>query len=466
MLSSEDIEHYARDGYLLLRGQIDEASLRRFERGLAPNMPLDGKAGNVIWLRPDWYILATNRFADRDLGFMAEHERIVPVVAALLEDDPVLLSFQVYGRTSGGRGLHAHHDYKRWRPIGSSLRWCFAIVPLTDFDDVTGPLYIAPGSHRYPVRVSIATTSERVRPNSSVGAGNGENFEVMSEIDSSFCHGASADFLPQELDRVYANHEQPLQIRAVVRPAKEDFIDPELRRGDLLIMDMHLWHSAAAPNRSDKTRMGIFNKYCGRHFPPATGYYVFNDGVHDALSPSGRRLIAVHSNKPIGTTRVLLERRTGGERQFLFLPGGSAAFRLARRAARRVRITLDHAWSLPGGVATQEQSMPEWDIGNYIASAQAHLREHVRIEAPWLTYVGDYDEGNHLCRVYAYPLNDNGYPFPYASVEWITQSRLESGDVRSAHDYLLRAIADWLDPSMVRGKGLSQAACRIDQFAY
>jgi ectoine hydroxylase-related dioxygenase (phytanoyl-CoA dioxygenase family) len=396
---------------------------------------------------------------------MAEHERIVPVAAGLLEDDPVLLSFQVYGRTPGGRGLHAHHDYKRWRPIGSSLKWCFAIVPLTDFDDVTGPLYIAPGSHRCPVRVSIVTTSERIRPNSSVLAGNAKNFEVMSEIESSLCLGAAADFLPQELDRVYVDYEGPLQIRAAVRPADKDFIDPELRRGDLLIMNMHLWHSAA-PNRSDKTRIGIFNKYCGRHFPPATGYYVFNDGVYDALSPRGRRLIAVHSNKPIGTTRVLLERRSGGEREFLFLPGGSAAFRLARRAARRVGITLDHAWSLPGGVATQEQSMPEWDIGNYIASAQAHLREQVRIETPWMTYVGDYDEGDHLCRVYAYPLKDSGYPHSFAPAEWMPQSRLESGDVRLAHDYLLSAIADWLDSSMVRGKGLSQAACRTDQFAY
>src|SRR6516225_10065564 len=111
MLSSEDIEHYAHDGYLLLRGQVDEASLRRFERGLAHNLPLGSNTGDVVWLRSDWYVLPTSCFADRDLGFMAEHERIVPVAAGLLEDDPVLLSFQVYGRTPGGRGLHAHHDY-------------------------------------------------------------------------------------------------------------------------------------------------------------------------------------------------------------------------------------------------------------------------------------------------------------------------------------------------------------------
>ena len=255
--------------------------------------------------------------------------------------------------------------------------------------------------------------------------------------------------------------------RSVLRsgPPTRDFIDPGLRRGDLLMMNMHLWHRAA-PNRSDKSRIGIFTKYCGRHFPPATGYYLFSDGVRDALSTGGHRLIAVHSDKPIGTTRVLLERTRGGEREFLFLPAAPALLLRARQVARRLGITLDDAWVLPGGVAAPERAMPEWDIGNYIASAQAHLRERVRIEMPWMTYVGDYDEGDHLCRVYAYPLNDNGYPASYAPAEWIPQSRLESGDVRFAHDYALRAIADWLDPSMVRGKGLSQAASRIDQFAY
>ena len=47
------------------------------------------------------YTLARSCLADPDLGFMAEDERIVPVAAALLEDDPVLLSFVVYDRTPG-----------------------------------------------------------------------------------------------------------------------------------------------------------------------------------------------------------------------------------------------------------------------------------------------------------------------------------------------------------------------------
>ena len=177
MLTSEQIERYERDGYLLLRGQIDEASLQRFERGLEHNPPLDGSTGNVVWPAPGRYTLAKSSLADPDLGFMVEHERIVPIAAALLEDDPVLTAFMVYDRTPGGGGLGAHHDYKRWRPVGSSLKWCFAIVPVTDFDELAGPLYIAPGSHRRSMRVSMVTTSERASPSPSVCVRNTDTSE-------------------------------------------------------------------------------------------------------------------------------------------------------------------------------------------------------------------------------------------------------------------------------------------------
>ena len=52
---------------------------------------------------------------------------------------------------------------------------------------------------------------------------------------------------------------------------------------------------------------------------------------------------------------------------FLFLPAAPALLLRARQVARRLGITLDDAWVLPGGVAAPERAMPEWDIGNYIA---------------------------------------------------------------------------------------------------
>ena len=52
----------------------------------------------------------------------------------------------------------------------------------------------------------------------------------------------------------------PLEVDAAIRPADDDFVDPELRRGDLLLMNMHLWHRAEA-NGSKVHRVGVFNKY-------------------------------------------------------------------------------------------------------------------------------------------------------------------------------------------------------------
>ncbi|MEM7001568.1 MAG: hypothetical protein AAF529_12345, partial [Pseudomonadota bacterium] len=104
------------------------------------------------------------------------------------------------------------------------------------------------------------------------------------------------------------------------------------------------------------------------------------------------------------------------------------------------------------------------DEGNFIASAQQHLREQLLIEAPWLSYVGDYAEhSDGLCRLYAYTLNNNGFPVPYEGV-WVDTDTLTSAAL--THDWLAAAVATWQDQHIVRGKGLSQAQCRLDQFAY
>lgn len=398
MLSAEQIAQYARDGFLKLPGFVAEADLARFDRGLQRHRFDDAPTPGKVWPEPGArYTLAKSCMADPDLAFIAEHPGTVAVVAELLADDPVLTTFVVYDRTTGGAGLPVHHDYKRWRPVGSSMNWCFAIIPLNDFNDENGPLFVAPGSHR--------------------------------------------------LERVRENGQRALHVAPAIRPRDEDFIDPGLVRGDLLIMNMHTWHRASG-NRSPRSRVGIFNKYAGRRAPPATGYYLFNDGAHQALSASGRRLLAVHSDKPLTHTRALLERRRNGNREFLFVRDGE-------------RLVL------PGGGTWQEAAIPDWDAGNMIAPLQGHLREQLRIEVPWLTYVGDYAEGAGLCRVYAYELNDNGFPVPYEPTgAWLTQEAIESGSAPLAADWVRTAVATWLDPTIVRGKGLSQAQSRIDQFAY
>ena len=394
MLDAKQVEDYRRDGYLLLKGAIAEQDIQRLERGLARNPPLDGTLQKLNYPEPGRYTLANNALKDPDLAFIVEHEAIIPPVRLLLGDEPKLTAYVIYDRTPGGDGLGGHNDYKRWRPVGSSMNWLFSIIPFCDYDAAAGRLWVAPGSHHL----------ERVRP----------------------------------------GFESALHVEPPVKPDESDFIDPGLERGDLLFMNMHLWHRADG-NHSDRHRVGIFNKYAAANAPPATGYFLYDDDVYDALSPAGRELIAVHSNRSIDTTRLVLTRGSVTQPEVLLVSDD------------------DQRWSLPGGATYVEQAIPDWDEGNVIASLQSHVREQVRIEMPWVSYVGDFDEGDHLCRVYGYTLNGQGFPVAYEG-RWFSLDALDG--VQCAFGYEADAVKTWLDPSPIRGKGVTQAQGRVDQYAF
>ena len=394
MLSQAQLEQYADQGFLVLKGAIDEAAIQRLERGVANNPPLDGTLDPNApkFPAPGRYTLANQCARDPDLAFIIEHDTIVSSVRDILEDDPVLTAYVIYDRTPQGPGLPAHHDYKRWRPVGSSMHWLFTIVPFCDFDKETGPLYIAPGSHR--------------------------------------------------LDRVHEGTTPCLEVDPAVKPSPEDFIDPDLKRGDLLLMNMHLWHKAD-PNKSTNHRVGLFNKYAAKSYPPATGYFLYHDDVAAALSDQGRKLLAVHSDREITTTRAVLVREREEPEVFF--------------------VETTNGLHLPGGLAKDERAIPDWDLGNHIAPCQQYLREQIQIEVPWLSYIDDYPEDGGLTRVYGYSFNDNGFPVAYNGV-WLPLSRIVGENL--AQGWELDAVNKWLDPSLIRGKGLSQAASRVDQFAY
>ncbi|MFT6435321.1 MAG: ectoine hydroxylase-related dioxygenase (phytanoyl-CoA dioxygenase family) [Candidatus Azotimanducaceae bacterium] len=394
MFNTEQREQYERDGYVVLRNQFSEAEMAALNNVVDRNPPLDdGKlVGN--WPEPGRYTLAKSSWCDADFVRFAEHPIVVSGAKELLNDDVRLTAYVMYDRTPGGKGIPPHHDYKRWRPVGSSLEWLFTIIPMCDFDEECGQLYIAPGSHH--------------------------------------------------LDRRVDRGEGVLHMNEAIRPRAEDFIDPQLKRGDLLFMNMHLWHRAAG-NNSNFHRRGLFNKYAAKHYPPATGYHVFSDDIYNLMSDAGKELIAVHSNKKIETTRLLLHRKVDDSSQFFFVKNGN---------------TL----SLPGGPVYFEDAIPDWDIGNYIGALQTNILKQIRLETPWVTYVGDYDEGEGLCRVYAYPMNSNGFPVSYDEGEWVDESELTARNFE--FEFECKAIEDWLDPTMIRGKGLSQAKSRVDQFAY
>jgi len=395
MLSANDLQNYYRDGFLVLRSAISEPDILRLERGVANNPPLDGTLDPYApqYPAPGRYTLATQCLKDPDLAFIVEHDAIVSAARQVLEDDPILTAYVIYDRTPGGQGLPAHHDYKRWRPVGSSMHWLFTVVPFCDFDADAGPLYVAPGSHH--------------------------------------------------LERIASGSTPCAEVQPAIKPAPGDFIDPKLKRGDLLLMNMHLWHKADANNGS-RHRVGLFNKYAAASAPPATGYFLYDNDVYSALSDTGKALLGVHSDRSIITTRAVLTRDREGECE-LFLQDTA------------------NALHLPGGRAWDERAIPDWDLGNMIAPLKQHLREQVNIETPWLSYIGDFEEGEGLCRVYGYSLNDYGFPVPYEG-SWLKLSTVDPQQLGLGWE--LQAANLWLDPTIVRGKGLSQAQSRIDQFAY
>lgn len=410
VLSAAQLRDYERDGFLVLRNQIPDHEIERLERAVDRNPPLDGTLDPTapVFPAPGRYTLALNCLKDPDLAFLAEHPAIVPVAADLLGDDPRLTAFVIYDRTPGGNGLPIHNDYKRWRPVGSSMNWLFTIVPFCDYDTAAGPLFVSPGSHRL----------ERVS------------------------RGADGPC--------------PVEVAPAIRPDESSFVDPEIRRGDLLLMNMHLWHRAS-PNKATHHRQGAFNKYCAASAPPATGFYLYDDDVHAALSPDNRSILGVHSDQPLATTRLVLMREGKSEPELLVLPADTATAGQSGPAGQL---------RLPGGPTFVERAIPDWDHGNVIASLQANLRVELRIETPWGSYIGDFDEGDHLCRVYGYTLGDQGFPVPYTPGQWLGRSQLASAYDQLAFGYELEAFDRWLDPTVIRGKGLTQAQSRIDQFAY
>ena len=86
MLTQKQIDRFEKEGFLVLKGVIDEDDIKRLERGVANNPPLDGTLdpNAPIYPAPGRYTLATQSHRDPDLGFIIENEVIVDAARDLL----------------------------------------------------------------------------------------------------------------------------------------------------------------------------------------------------------------------------------------------------------------------------------------------------------------------------------------------------------------------------------------------
>lgn len=383
-LNTEQKDKFAKEGHLIVREMLslgETAELRRIIEELAAS---DAYPRKLHYLKPGKYTVSGNKFATHPaLAAIAEHPDIVAWVESLLGHQAHLSAFVAYVRTPGDKGSRAHNDYKRWRPVGSSMNWVFAIIPLTDFNSEYGQLLLSPGSHK--------------------------------------------------LHRLIDQNARILDVNKPDRDQLGPFVDPELKAGDLLLLNMFSWHEAP-PVNGTRNRCGIFNKYCAVNAPPAAGHFRYNRAAHEALRDDGKQLLAVHSEKPLIETRLLIE-RSGSEPNFLMQRDGSG-------------------WQLPGGTRWEEDGVG-WDVGACIGSMQVLAEQQLYVDIPWMSYILDYEDS---CRIYGYLDTDNFVP-EVSGWRWFSKAELSG--LLDSDSYASRAISQWQRNDIVRGIGKSFRQSKI-----
>ncbi|MXZ00454.1 phytanoyl-CoA dioxygenase family protein [Candidatus Poribacteria bacterium] len=383
-LTEQQIADFHEDGYLILRNALSAKEADELRRVVQKEVQRDAYPSSLTYPQPAKYTVSGNRLADPGLAAIVKHPTVVGAVESVLGHPAHLTAYVAYLRTPGDKGSGAHCDYKRWRPVGSSMNWVFAIIPLTDFDEAFGPFLVAPKSHKL---------TQVIDPDAHI----------------------------LDLNRPDAKQLAP-------------FIDPELKAGDLLVVNEHVWHKAPAGTTTED-RCGIFNKYCAVNAPPAAGYYPYNPAALDALSDDSKHLIPVCFDKPITTTRLLIEDTSIQESKFLLHRDVETA-----------------GWALPGGEGWEEEKLVGWDVGARIGSLQEITKTQLGLDVPWMSYIKDVEAGDGICRVYGFSdgnldldaLANNGY-------DWFTKSEVQKRFGES--DAICRTVDTWQRPDVIRGKG-------------
>ena len=401
IIKDREIDSYRKNGFLLRTGLLSPGEIDRFASAVYREFENHRyRPTSTRYPQANKYVLYERNLVEPDVNFIVDHPRILEPVESLLGASARLSTFSVHMKTPGWTGTigdyqgthhNAHCDYKTYRPVGSSLNWLFVIIALVDYTDDIGPLLVSPGSHLYSRK---SNRSGRV-----------------SEI-----RRARGDEIPP-------------------------FVDTQLRKGDVLFMHMFTWHQAY-PNRSERNRCGVYNKYMADDAPPGCGPYLFPESTYEIFKKRGSDLIAHHSDHRLATSRLLLEH--GKRILFLRQSGGQ--------------------WTLPGGPAQLSPRAQGSNGDNVIQQLSEHVKIQLGIDLSWASYAGDYPEEGELCRVYGYPMKERPNLTTNGSREmsWLCEREVAefAREGRLSFGFESEAVRSWIHDRQLRGRGQSAAKAK------
>ena len=413
-LTPAQLAEFDDAGFVVLRDLLSTVEKRRLQEGVLQEYQRQ-HGFDASSLAAGKYSLTEASMPVADINFIVDHADLIAAIEQVLRAAARVMSFVFYLKPPGStgtvgdyRGTHdgAHCDYKPFRPVGSSLNWIFAIIPLVDYTPDIGPLTVSPGSHRLTL----------LRPAGRV----------------------------TRVDRATADQLAP-------------FVDPELRAGDVLLMHGFMWH-AASLNRSKRLRYGLYSKYMAAEAPPACGPYLFTDRSWRVLADAERRadLLANHSDLLVTDTRLMVARHgqallIEGDDGRWGLPGASAQTSRKRPATDADNVIAHLEEAVPG----QLGGTPRWMsyAGDFATQASADGAGLSRVyaypdeEDPWVDSHLAAPSGNGRRRH-----------------RWMDAAELDAavaaGNVREP--FAAEALDTWLRDDLVRGVGQSSATAHRD----
>ena len=378
---------FEENGYYVLRGVLSEGEVERLAapiRAAFANGTYDNFKAEAAYPQPGVYSMGPRVLAEHPeiAEFSLAHPGIVGAIEELFGEPATLVQYWSIMRPPGAgvgdepfiAGSGAHIDYKPWRCVGSFVKWMFAVIPFVDYTEEAGPLCVDPGSHR---KTKVLPSDGRVHP---------------------------------------------VDVAQVPAAAETKFVDPQLKKGDVVLMHGFCWHEAR-PNYGHSDRCGLYMKFFAKSSPPACGPTIYPSAAHDILRPETKHLVPYHRGD--GKFAAVRDVPVGG------IDEGRL---LIENNEDRVLVLGDGAgnWALPRYAAEEDPSASILDVCNVMGSVLKQARDQLGLPLPWLSWLQDIagrtpngGAGEWRCRVYGHRLNDTA---PDISLEhrWMAAADLEA----------------------------------------